>query len=253
MLKANTPVEPPQSALIWQALLLGLRASIPIGLGYFPIAISFGVAAAQAQIVFEWIVAISIFVFAGAGQFIMVALIASGASALVIVSTVLIINLRHLFYGITLLPKLALPRKHMPLAFLAAGLTDEVFATALGKLESVKIEQRQGWFIGVQLGAYSAWVLGTAVGAGLGTGLGQQPLWLQNTIDFLFPALFAALLFEVFSGKLLWVFVSAGVATIGLLLVVPAHWGMLGGMVVGAVVGAFLPNAPAQQPIEKTP
>lgn len=225
---------------LWKALLLGLRDSLPIGMGYFPIAVSFGVAAAQAHIAFEWIVAISVFVFAGAGQFIMVALLASGASALVIISTVWLINLRHLFYGIALLPKLALPPKHMPLALLAAGLTDEVFATALGKLDSVQLEMRQGWFVGVQLGAYSAWVLGTIVGAGLGVGLAQQAAWIQNTIDFLFPALFAALLFEVFSRQLIWVFVGAGGATVALLLVVPAHWSMLGGMTTGALIGAFL-------------
>lgn len=226
---------------LWKAVLLGISASLPIGLGYFPIAVSFGVAAAQAHIAFEYIVAISIFVFAGAGQFIMVAMIASGASVLAIISAVLLINLRHLFYGITLLPKLALQPKHMPLALLAVGLTDEVFATALGKLESIAVDMRQGWFIGLQFGAYSAWVLGTVTGAGLGVGLAQQPVWLQNTIDFLFPALFAALLFEVFNRQLLWVLLSAGIATIGLLLIVPVHWSMLGGMVVGAMVGAWLP------------
>lgn len=230
--------------------MLGLQASLPICMGYFPIAVSFGVAAAQAHIAFVYIAAISVFVFAGAAQFIMVALIASGASALVIIGTVCLINLRHLFYGITLLPKLALPRKHMPLAFLAAGLTDEVFATALGKLESVAVAQRQAWFIGLQLGAYSAWVLGTIVGAALGTGLGQQPAWLQNTIDFLFPALFAALLFEVFSRQLLWVFISAGVVTVALLLVAPAHWSMLGGMAAGALAGAFLPNNQAAHKVD---
>lgn len=228
-------------ASLWKALFLGLRASFPISMGYFPIAVSFGVAAVQAQINFEWIAAISVFVFAGASQFIIVALLASGASALAIISTVCLINLRHLFYGITLLPKLALPRKPIPLAFLSAGLTDEVFATALGKLDSVHVDMRQGWFMGLQLGAYSAWVSGTIVGASVGAILGQQPPWLQNSIDFLLPALFIALLFEVFRCQLLWIFLSAGVVTAALLLLVPAHWSMLGGMGAGALIGAFLP------------
>src|SRR5690625_5272655 len=82
-----------------QGMLAGLVASIPIMLGYFPIAFSFGISALQAGIN-PWVTAAtSIFIYAGAAQFILIALLAAGGSWLTVVPTIILVNLRHFIYG----------------------------------------------------------------------------------------------------------------------------------------------------------
>src|SRR5699024_3651663 len=93
----------PYRQSIHQGMLAGLLASIPIMLGYFPIAFSFGISALQAGIN-PWIIAAtSLFIYAGAAQFILIALLAANGSFLTVVPTIILINTRHLFYGPALL------------------------------------------------------------------------------------------------------------------------------------------------------
>ena len=233
----TTPVEKTSGGLA-----LGLRDSLAIAVGYFPIAVSFGIAAVQAKLSAWMAVAISLFVYAGASQFVLVALFATGASALSIITTVVLMNVRHFFYGPSLLPKLALPKKHLPMPLLAAGLTDEVFAAAMGKIDSIPAALRERWYVGMQLGAYSAWVSGTAVGALMGQQLGQQAPWLQATLGFVLPALFIALLLELMAHSRWLVIATAMLATGVLLQIAPSHWAMLGGMAAGAAFSAFAPS-----------
>src|SRR5690606_37806921 len=143
---------------------------LSIALGYVPVAISFGLAAVYAGIAPALAVLISLVVYSGAAQFILVSLVAAGAGPISVVGIVLLMNLRHLFYGPALAAKLGRRPGRLPLALLAAGLTDEVFATAVGRLEQQPEDEREYWYAGLQLGAYAAWVGGTALGAFFGQG-----------------------------------------------------------------------------------
>jgi predicted branched-subunit amino acid permease len=64
-------------------LLVGVQAVIPLVLGYFPIAFSFGVAATRTGLTPLEAFSLSLIVFAGAAQFLAIALLASGAPVLV--------------------------------------------------------------------------------------------------------------------------------------------------------------------------
>lgn len=217
----------------------GLTDSLSIGLGYFPIAVSFGLAAIQAGFAPWLAILVSLTVYAGAAQFVLVALAAAGAGAFGIISTVLLMNVRHLFYGPSVLDKLGSTRQRLPLPVLAFGLTDEVYATSIGRLDRIAPEQRQDWYLGMQLGAYASWVSGTAVGALLGHQLGQQAPWLRETLDFVLPALFFALLLEILRHTRLRVTLGAMLATAVLLWLLPGHIAMLGGLASGAILGAW--------------
>lgn len=220
-----------------QAFIRGLCDSLAIVLGYLPMAISFGIAAMQAGVA-PWMAPIlSIVMYAGAGQFVLVALLASGASAWAIVTTVMLVNVRHLFYGPALLPVLTQSGRRWPLPVLAAGLTDEVFATAMGYAQRIAPQQREPWYMGLQLGAYSAWVGGTIIGVVLGRQISQQAPWLQATLNFVLPALFFALMLELLAHSRWQVVVAAMLGTAALLWVLPSHWAMLGGMIIGGITG----------------
>ena len=64
---------------------------------------------------------------------------------------------------------------------------------------------------------------------------------MQNTLDFIFGALFFALLLELLSHSRWFIPAAAMLATALLLLVLPAHWAMIGGMVTGAAISALVP------------
>ena len=78
-----------------QRLRQGAAAAWPICLGYFPVGLALGVLASQAGLPWWAVALMSILVFAGSAQFICVALLASGAATWSIVTTTLVVNLRH--------------------------------------------------------------------------------------------------------------------------------------------------------------
>ena len=77
----------------------GVIAALPIALGYFPIAFAFGVAATGAGFSAGEAAALSVIIYAGASQFLALALLTSGAALPVAAVTLIAMNLRHLLYG----------------------------------------------------------------------------------------------------------------------------------------------------------
>lgn len=143
----------------------GLAAAWPICLGYFPIGLSLGVLAQKSGLLPWQMAAMSILVFAGGSQFIAVAMISGGASPLAMVTTVFMVNLRHLLMSSAL-------AVHFPgvsrrfLALFAYGVTDESFAvnhTLFGK---------GGWHrlsaLTLNHAANATWVASTVLGVYLG-------------------------------------------------------------------------------------
>ncbi|MFM7443590.1 MAG: AzlC family ABC transporter permease, partial [Tabrizicola sp.] len=83
--------------------LRGLAASLPIVMGYLPISFSFCVAATRAEFSATEAFALSLIIYAGASQFLALALLSSGAPVLVSAFTLIAMNLRHVLYGPALL------------------------------------------------------------------------------------------------------------------------------------------------------
>ncbi|ABE57752.1 MULTISPECIES: AzlC family ABC transporter permease [Chromohalobacter] len=223
----------------WRSGRRGLRDSVSLAVGYAPIAFSFGVISVQAGLSPWQAVAISLLVFAGASQFVMVAMMAAGSGGLTVLSAVVMMNLRHLFYGPALATRLtSMPRRLAP--WLAFGLTDEVFATAMAKGASRPLSP--AWCLGLAAGAYLAWVGGTALGAGVGAGWASDGGYVAQALDFVLPALFLALLAQAWR-RARWpvVAVAAGATLLGMVWW-PGHVAMLVGMLAGAAVGSRRPR-----------
>ena len=225
-------------AITRPAVVQGLTHSLSIALGYFPVAFSFGLMAIQAGFSPLLATMTSVVVYAGAAQFV-VALAAAGAGPFSIIGTILLMNVRHLFYGPSILDKLGQGAPLLPTPLLAFWLTDEVYAASVSKLDSIAPADRQGWYLGMELGAYASWVGGTMLGAVLGQQLGAQSPWLNQTLDFVLPSLFIALLLEMFRHARVQVTLGAMISTMLLLWLLPSHYAMLGGLASGALLGAF--------------
>lgn len=218
-------------------LLEGIRDALPIVVGYLPIAFSFGVAATDFGFPVEAAVLLSAVVYAGASQFLALPLLAGGTPLLVCCVTLLAMNLRHLLYGPALLDRAgAQARYSWGWAF---GLTDEVFATAIGLLANGARGWGERWIFGLGAASYLAWVVGTWAGAQAGGGaLAAYPA-VEAALGFMLPALFLSLLLAILNRKQLPVVTTAGAVCALLALVANVTVGILAGMVVGAVVGAW--------------
>jgi 4-azaleucine resistance transporter AzlC len=214
----------------------GLVAAIPVVLGYLPIAFSFGVVATQAGLTAVEATALSLIIYAGASQFLAVALVTSGAPVLVAAFTVIAMNVRHVLYGPALLKSAEDAAGTRHAWAWAWGLTDEVFGQALGSLAQGKRFSERFMF-GLGLPSYMAWVGGTALGAVFGGGaLAGYPA-VQAGLGFMLPALFLALLLSMLTRRQVPIVAVAAVATGIGTLALSATGGILLGMICGALAG----------------
>ncbi|CDK97597.1 putative AzlC-like protein [Magnetospirillum gryphiswaldense MSR-1 v2] len=216
----------------------GLGDSVSLMLGYFPIAVSFGLLAVGQGLSPWQALLVSAVVYAGASQFTLVSLVAAGASPLSVIGAVAAMNLRHLFYGPVLLAQLSRHGRRLPRPLLAFGLTDEVFALA-----SASITPRHGetWLFGVQMGAYGAWLAGTVTGAVAARIAGSGWPQGQAALAFVLPALFLALLLPLLRRNALAPLMVAAGAAVVLSRFIPGHAALLAAMIVGAALAAVLP------------
>ncbi|MCF6191137.1 MAG: AzlC family ABC transporter permease [Cocleimonas sp.] len=171
----------------------GLRTSLPLIIGYFPVAVAFGISATSIGLSQLDATLISLIIFAGASQFAFVGLLAEGTSGLTAMLIVVGLNLRHLLYSTSISPALkgmSLKQKFS----VAFGLTDEVFASAFGLLKNIPKGNRWSWLVGLELGAYCSWVIGTWIGASSGDLLLAKFGFLEPALAFALPALFLSLL-----------------------------------------------------------
>ena len=168
-----------------QGLKAGITAGLPVFAGYFPVAVTFGLMAASMNISLWETLAFSVFVFAGASQFVALNMIQSGAGAAQISLAVFLLNFRHLLMSASLSTKLEISRPAVPV--IAFGITDETFA-----ISSMRSETLTGWFMaGLNFTAYAGWVLGTAAGYAAGDFL---PSMLRESMSICLYALFVAIL-----------------------------------------------------------
>jgi 4-azaleucine resistance transporter AzlC len=216
----------------------GLLASLPIVMGYVPIAFSFGVAATRAGFGVLDAAALSLVIYAGASQFLALALLSSGAPVLVSAFTLIAMNLRHVLYGPALMREAGKDATTRHAWAWAWGLTDEVFGQALGALARGQ-KFSEPYMFGLGLGAYAAWVSGTVAGALAGAGALDGWPALNAGLGFMLPALFLALLLSILSRRQLPVIAVAGAVTIAGTWGISATSGILLGMLAGAVTGVL--------------
>lgn len=221
--------------------LAGLWAALPIALGYFPIAFAFGAGARGIGLSATEAVGLSVIIYSGGAQFLALVLIGSGAPILVSAFTLIAMGLRHVLYGPALMRRAGGDVSRRYAWAWAWGLTDEVFGTALGALAR-GVRFSEPFMLGLGLGAYAAWISGTAVGAAAGGGALEAYPAVAAGLSFMLVALFLALLLSILARAQLPVLLAAG----GMTVLVTWAWsgtaGILAGMIAGAAVGAVMPG-----------
>jgi len=181
--------------------LLSLTA--PVAMGYIPLGMVFGFLFVQAGGDGWLAVLTSLLVYAGAAQYMMIPMIAAGLPVGSIALATVIVNLRHVFYGLSLLS--SFPQRGLLRWIMVFALTDETYSLLTSLPRNTSHRQmamiallNQGW-----------WVLGTSIGALIGA---QAQLALAG-LDFVLAALFAVLTVEQWRSRMsslpLWVALAA--------------------------------------------
>lgn len=219
-----------------KGFLYGLRQSLTIGIGYAPVALTFGILSLKNGLTIWESGLMSLFVYAGASQFIAIQLIGQGATIWVIGLTTLIVNLRHIIMSFSMIrffSGISVER----LAFLAHGITDESFVLSSKLLEGVHTpEERSKVALGINLGAYFSWVIFTFIGAFLGNNLTIN----FSGFDFALLALFIVLTIGIVSQENLLIYIMAGILAIIFKILIPGKMYLLLSVIVAAAVGAWL-------------
>ncbi|WP_028305273.1 AzlC family ABC transporter permease [Oceanospirillum maris] len=214
--------------------LQGVKDAIPLLGGYIPVAISFGLISIQSGFSVLETILISTFIYAGASQFLFVAMAASGAPLWLVVIMTLLINARHIVYGPNLAPYLNDDKRWIPLMH---GLTDQIFALAHARLPLLPEKERLGWYTGAAALAWFSWIGGTALGAIAGGELTQRWPLISEVLPFALPALFLVLIVPRCT-SLLWSATIALSAVTALILKITGYPNMA--IPLAAISGAVL-------------
>jgi 4-azaleucine resistance transporter AzlC len=213
----------------------GLTAAFPIVIGYFPVAMAFGLLARNVHVSLFDSASFSLIVFAGASQFMALELIKAGVTAGNIILATFLLNLRHLLMSASLSVRLKEIRRGW-LPVIAFGITDESFSVA--SLTEGKLSVP--YMLALHFSPYLAWTGGTISGYLLGTLL---PAAVQNSLGIGLYALFMALLVPEIKKSLSALFLG-GMAGIFYLLIhyfklLPTGWSLVVSMLAAAIAGVL--------------
>ncbi len=210
------------------------ETSLPVAFGYVPLGMAFGVLLMGLGYDWWWAPAMGVVIYAGSAQFLAVGLLAAGAGAFDAFVATLLLNLRHVFYGLAVLDRYrALGRGR---GYAVFGLTDETFSLLAGAPPHARDRR---YVLGVTALNQLWWVLGCALGALVGRSLPFS----TDGLAFSLTALFAVLLVEqLLKGFRPGPLVGAAAAAALCLLVLPGQYFLIASITLAAVVLVVLPS-----------
>lgn len=165
-------------------------ASIPVFAGYEVLGMGFGILLTTKGYSIIWALLMSVFIYAGSMQYVAIGLLTGGASFITSAITTLMVNARHLFYGISMIDKYKNTGWYKP--YLIFGLTDETYSLVVSHQEERDKKEEAKYYFCVSIFNQTYWVTGSLIGAVLGGALPFD----STGIDFSLTALFLAIFTE---------------------------------------------------------
>ncbi len=164
--------------------------TIPVLTGYLVLGFGFGIILNANGYGFLLALAMSLFIYAGSMQYAAIGLLTGGASLITAALTTLMVNARHLFYGISMIDKYKDTGNIKP--YLIFALTDETYSLVCGDNPTIKHENRTDYYFLVSLFNQIYWVIGSLAGALVGSLVEFN----SEGIDFALTALFLTVFLE---------------------------------------------------------
>lgn len=166
-----------------KALAAAFPHTVPVLMGYLSIGVVFGWMMSAAGFALPWSAAMSMTIYAGSGQYLGVDLLANAAPLADAAFLTLVINFRHLVYGLSMLEKFqGMGWRKLYMIF---SLTDETYALLAGVQAPEGVEEKRFYF-SIALLDHLYWIAGSLIGATAGALIAID----TEGIDFAMTALF---------------------------------------------------------------
>lgn len=163
--------------------------TIPVLTGYLFLGSGFGILLSESGYGIGWAFLMSLCVYAGSGQYLLVSLLSSGASLVNVALSTLLVNVRHLFYGLSLIDTYKDAGKRKP--YMIFALTDETYSLVTQAKIPEGVSKTTYCFL-VSLLNQCYWIVGCVAGSAIGT---LVPIDFTG-VSFVLTALFVTMFVE---------------------------------------------------------
>ena len=171
-----------------------LVQTLPVMAGYLVLGLGFGVLLESKGYGVLWAFAMGVLIYAGSMQYLAIDLLAGGASLISAALMTLMVNARHLFYGVSMLERYRDMGPVKP--YLIFALTDETYSLVCSTDPPADLDRRRAFFW-ISFLDQCYWVVGCVAGALVG-----QVLPFDVTgVDFSMTALFLVVFTEQWRGS----------------------------------------------------
>ena len=161
--------------------------TVPVMAGYLVLGAAYGILMADSGFGPVWSVAISLVVYAGSLQYLGVSLLTAGAGPVYAFLMSVMLNARHLFYGMSMLDKYRKVKRGKP--YLIFGLTDETFSVLCAENPPPELDRDRVYFW-VTFLDHCYWVAGTLLGAVIGSLITFDTTGMDFALTALFVVIF---------------------------------------------------------------
>jgi 4-azaleucine resistance transporter AzlC len=219
------------------------RYSVPVLLGYLAIGIAFGLFLVDAGYPWWLALVMSIVMYAGAGQYIAVGLFVSGVGLFEAALVQLVVNARHIAYGLSLFNRLKQCGRFKYYIYIIFALTDETFALLSSLPDEKAIEERGLCMFYVAILDQIYWITGSVIGAIIGSLL---PFSIEG-ISFALTALFIILMIEqIIKIKKPFIFIISAIAAVATVILFPNRLSLFSALII-ALIAVQLFQSPSEK------
>lgn len=163
------------------------KKSLPVMAGYLVLGMGFGILLETKGYGILWALAMSVFIFAGSMQYVAIDLLSGGATLIATALMTLMVNARHLFYGVSMIDRYKETGAYKP--YLVFALTDETYSLVCSGDVPEGINQKKYFFL-VSLLNQSYWVIGSVAGSLIGSIITFNTAGIEFSMTALFVVVF---------------------------------------------------------------
>ena len=164
-----------------------LIKTLPVMTGYIALGIGFGILLVGTGHGILWSVLMAALIYAGSMQYVAINLITGGASLITSALTTLLVNARHLFYGISMIDKYKGTGAKKP--YLIFSLTDETYSLLCGEDYPENCDKGK-YQLAVSLFNHIYWIIGCTLGAVIGETIPFNTAGIEFCMTALFVTIF---------------------------------------------------------------
>jgi len=220
--------------------LKGVKAGIPICLGYISVSFAYGIMATRGGMSLLSAVLISMTNLTSAGQVAGTDIILSNGGLIELAIATLIINIRYMLMSLSLSQRVEASTGTVKRLIMSFGITDEIFALSMQRTHDISFR----YFLGIMTLPYIGWSMGTFFG---GFASSVLPEFIRASLGIAIYAMFIAIIVPpareskpVLNVILIAVAISAVLNLLSGIIPLSGGWKIIISTVLASGVGAWL-------------